>query len=534
MNGWSILQAQESSYIEGSVSYLSRENVYVRFQNNGNLMTNDTLYAKSGNEYKAVLVVTKTSSLSCLTTKIGDISLTKDQKVFFKIPPLKIIVEEPKQENTTAPEIVVLKDTTLRSEQEIAIKNNTKIKENYSLRFTSSTNGIIGEGSNNNQRLRLALDVNLKNMNNSHWSTQSYITYRHRYGIDQQTSFYNDFKVFNLYAAFNDQKKNSLTIGRNFNQRIANIGAVDGIQYERKLNQWMAGVFTGSRPDVFDYSFNFKLAQVGTYIAHDVTNSKLIAQSSLAFVQQWFDWKTDRRFLYLQHNATIAKDVNLFASSELDLYQRIDSFSTSKPTLTSAYISLRYRPSRKMSFSAAYDNRRNVIYYESQILLVDQLLAQETRQGIRFGIQTNLIKNLHISTTAFYRYQSSFEQATKNYTANANINNFASLKLVAGINYNLIQTYYFDGTVYGARVSRDIFKSKANIEFNYRHIDYAYKTSEQTIKQQVFGINTSIYLTKTSFLLLNYEGTFDVNDDYHRYFISFSKRLRDFTKPNTK
>jgi hypothetical protein len=530
-----MVNAQERTFVEGQITYLSRENVYVRFAQNSDINVNDTLYIKSGNTYEAALIVSKKSSLSCLTTKIGNQILAKDQSIFSKIKvPIIPKEETAKPTNSTAPEVVVLSDTTLRS----SIENETprdknSLRENYSLRFTSSTNGILASEGNSNQRIRLSLDVNLKNMNNSRWSTQSYVTYRHRYGIDQQTAFFNDFKVFNLYAVYNDQKKNTLMIGRNFNQRIANIGAVDGIQYERKLKQWMAGVFTGSRPDVFDYSYNFRLAQTGLYIAHDLNKSKIFAQSSLAFVQQWFDWKTDRRFLYLQHNATIAKDVNLFASSELDLYQRIDSVSSNNPVLTSAYISLRYRPSRKISFSAAYDNRRNVIYYESQILLVDQLLAQETRQGVRFGIQTNFIKNLHIGTTAFYRYQNSFDQPTKNYTINAHMNNFTPLKLIFGANYNLIQTYYFDGTIYGARLSRDIFKSKANVELNYRYIDYAYKTSEQTIRQQVFGINTSIYLTNTSFILLNYEGTFDVNDDYHRYFISFSKRLRDFTKPKT-
>ena len=65
------------------------------------------------------------------------------------------------------------------------------------------------------------------------FSTQQYITYRHRYGIDQQQGFYNDFKIYTLALTY-DKGNNNATLGRRINNRITNMGAIDGIQYERK------------------------------------------------------------------------------------------------------------------------------------------------------------------------------------------------------------------------------------------------------------------------------------------------------------
>ena len=39
------------------------------------------------------------------------------------------------------------------------------------------------------QRIRLGFNFNVNNIGGGYFSTQNYITYRHRYGVDQQTGF---------------------------------------------------------------------------------------------------------------------------------------------------------------------------------------------------------------------------------------------------------------------------------------------------------------------------------------------------------
>ena len=249
------------------------------------------------------------------------------------------------------------------------------------------------------------------------------MTYRHRYGIDQQeTDFFNDFKVFTLATQFSPNDKFNVILGRKINQNVSNIGAIDGLQGEYRFQKYGIGLFAGSRPDFTDFTFNAKLPQFGAYVVRNEQIKNGIASTTIAIAEQMNDFKTDRRFLYFQHNNSLIKNLNIFLSSEIDLYEKIDSQPSNKFSLTSLYFSARYRILKNLSFSASYDNRRNVIYYESYQTFIDQLLAQETRQGLRFQANYSPIRNISVNASAFLRYQGDNNKPTTNYVVNLSFN----------------------------------------------------------------------------------------------------------------
>ncbi len=370
--------------------------------------------------------------------------------------------------------------------------------------------------------------MNIQNIKNSDFSAQTYITYRHRYGIDQNTSgFYDDFKVFTFALQYDPGKKYSFSIGRKINNNIANMGAIDGVQAEYRSGKYEIGTFAGTRPDITDYSFNSTLAQFGAYIVRNDQTESGTAQTSIAFAEQQNHFKTDRRFLYIQHNNALAKNVFLFLSSELDLFKKVNGIISNQPSITSVYFSLRYRLRKNLSFSTSYDNRRNIIFYESNLTYIDQLLAQETRQGFRIQSNYNLLNSISINASAFYRYQGGNTQPTKNYVGNISFNNIPGVKMVVAINANLMESYYFKGTIIGGQISDNFLKGKINIEMNYRNVKYNFYNSETTLKQHIGGINININLLKLTSLLLSYEGTFEPTTTYHRYFITAVQRFKN-------
>lgn len=512
--------------LEGQVTFKSSKNIYIKFNTTEDINRGDTLSIVAQGVLIPSLKVSQKSSSSCVAENFSENIISVGDKVFFfrkqKKDKLIKTVEE-KQLVITTP--VVTPDSTHDDTLKVI-----KRKEMISVRLSISTNAdLFPDGGNNYQRLRTGLSFNILNIRQSSFSVFSYMTYRHRYGIDQQqTDFFNDFKIFTFAAQYDPGEKFNIVVGRKINQNISNIGSIDGLQGELRINKYVMGLFAGSRPDLSDYSFNFNLPQFGVYL---VRNDKLkngIASTTLAIAEQMKDFKTDRRFAYFQHNNSLIKNLNVFFSSEIDLYEKIDSQASGKLSLTSLYFSARYRILKNLSFSASYDNRRNVIYYESYQTFIDQLLAQETRQGLRFQVNFSPLRSISLNASAFLRYQGDNPKPTTNYVCNLSFNKIPLHNISLSLTGNLLESVYFKGTIIGGRISDNFFKGKLNAELNYRNVNYSFYNSESNLKQNIAGINLSLNIMKRTSLMVSYEGTFDkTNSDYHRYYVTINQRFKN-------
>lgn len=512
---------QEWQWQKGKVSFVSASNVYVKFDETADIKSGDTLFIANEGTWSPALIVKKKSSLSVVTILLPNFKtpIVGDEIRAKGLKAAEVIT--PTTEPLAAVPVVVTIDTA-----DVTIKNDKKDRKPLvNGRFSVSTNASLADGDNNYQRIRMAYTLNASNLGGGNFSTQQYITYRHRYGIDQQLGFYNDFKIYTLALSY-EKGGHIATLGRRINSRITNMGAIDGIQYEKKSGDWIGGMFVGSRPDPLDYTFNINLMQGGVFVSHEHQTKEGLIQTSLAFVEQRNHAETDRRFTYFQHSSTIGKNINLFGSVELDIYQKIKEQVSHSIKLTGAYFSLRYRPFRALNLTASYDNRRNVIFYETNRTYIDQLLNQETRQGYRLMVSYNIWRNININGSAFYRYQENAATPTKNYVANVTFNNM--LKGVnLGFNANLLESYYFNGSIIGGRIDKNLLNGQANLEVNYRKVNYLFFSGEQTLKQDIVGFSVNINVSRLTSFVLSYEGTFDPIKNYHRYFVTAIQRFKN-------
>ena len=147
-----------------------------------------------------------------------------------------------------------------------------------------------------------------------------------------------------------------------------------------------------------------------------------ITESSLAFMEQMNNWKTDRRFLYFQHSNTLVKNLNLFTTLEADLYQLVKDSQNNetyqnKFSLTGLYVSLSYRPTGKLSLSGSYDARKNVMYYETYKTYVDRILEDELRQGFRLQASYRITRDLTFGLQSGYRFLKSDPAPSRNFMA---------------------------------------------------------------------------------------------------------------------
>lgn len=511
--GVQCLLAQRDTVLEkGAASYVSSQNVYVKFSSTEHIQKGDTLFSMAGEQLRAALLVKDKSSTSCVCSSF----LTEKVKVgeaFYA----KTIVEKKKEIKLKKNQemLEIKRDSTFRPPSLVIAppaddKDEPVFKQKIKGRISAASYSNFS-GEDETHRMRYTLTFQGNNIKNSRFSTDNYISFRHTIGEwNKVKENLNDaLKVYSLSVKYDLDKASYISLGRKINQRISSMGAIDGLQIEKGWRKFMVGAIAGSRPDYLDYSIDLRLFQAGAYIGHATRKNEKSQESTLAFVEQHNRSNVDRRFVYFQHSNTLLKDLSMFGSFEVDLYQNIDSVVRTAPSLTNLLLSFRYKVSKKLSLSAAYDTRKNIIYYESYKNYIDQLIDDETRQGLRLGANCRISKKITGGMNYSWRFQKSDMNLSKNLNAYLNFSRLPWIKATGSLSANILQTGYLNSNMYGARVSKEIIRGKLNGDMHFRWVEYRYTNYENIIQQNIAGVDVSWNITRKLALYLYYEGTFD-------------------------
>ena len=454
------VQAQDRVIFEqGTVSYLSSRSVYVKFNSTQNIKPGDTLFIQQDQQLTPALVVNQKSSSSTVCTPLGTIQLqVKDVVVLRIITPAKPVEEAaPSLEEEAVTAILTVPNDPVRKPLEDSPVEDILFKEKIKGRVSVASYSNFSDYKNTH-RMRYAFSFRGYNLNNSRFSTESYVTFRHQ--LNDSIKLADALKVYALSVKYDFNKNTSLNFGRKINPKFSSMGAIDGLQFEKGMGPFSFGLVAGSRPDLQDYGFNLDLLQFGGYASLSSTDPSKYAQTTLGFIEQMNTNKTDRRFIYFQHSSTLAKHLNLFGSFEMDLFEKINEQVNNSAQLTNLYLSLRYRVGRKLRLSASYDNRKNIIYYESYKSFIDQLIEDETRQGFRFGFNYRPFKTISWGVNSSLRLQKSKENASRNLSSYLNFSSVPFIKARATLRANFLQTDFIDSQIFGIRFSKPLIRNK--------------------------------------------------------------------------
>ena len=518
------VNAQEISFTEGAVSYIAGQNIYVKFLTTEGIENGDTLYMMNNEIYEPVLIVQHRSSISCLCVPVNSIQLKVSDKIFSKKakkpePELPVVVPESVPEKDVNEQVLtspVTEITKSKTQQDIDGRLSLASYSNFS---NSSSPDIT--------RFRYTLNMNATNIANSKLSAETYISFTHK--LNEWDLVKNDInnalKIYSLALEYNFNKSATLWIGRKINQNIANAGAIDGIQFQYEVNKLFFGVAAGSRPDFQDYSYNFNLFEYGAYAGHNLLTLNGYVQTTLAFFEQRNNSNIDRRFVYFQHSNSYIKNLNIFSSFELDLYSLENGVPSNSVSLTSLFLSVNYRLSKRISLFGSYDNRKNVIYYETFRNYSEEVLNQASRQGLRFRINYRPVNNLMLTANAGTRFMKTDPRPTNTYNGTASYSNLPGIKAMLSLSANLMQTSYLDGVVYGARLSKDFIRGKINTMLNYRYVNFQYANINSDLRQHIGEIDVTYQFSKRMYMSVNFESTFQESEKYNRIYLNLRYKL---------
>jgi len=508
--------------IDGTISFITSQNVYVKFQSTENISKGDTLFVVRNENVIPALVVTDLSSISCVCVAISDIKLNLSERVFSR----KSVISKAEIEVTGQPPITpppLHKTDSIEPPEKITSPRSQRI-HGY-LNIASYTN-FSDNSATNSQRMKYTFSMLAKNIGNSNLSAECYISFVHSnktWGEIQQNLF-NGLKIYNLNLSYDFGKSFSMLAGRKINPKLSNMGANDGLQLEIKTKPVTIGIIAGFRPNYSDYGFNSDLFQYGAYLFNQYSGKNGNMTTTLAYVEQMNSWKTDRRFAYFQHINSLIKNLTFFGSVEVDLYRldfnQTDSTykSSTNPRLTNLYLSLNYRVIKQLTLSLSYNAMQNIIYYETYKSYLDKLLDPGTLQGYIFQVVYRPINKLSIGVTTSYRYEKNDPKQTKNLYGYVTYSQIPGINVSATASVVLLETSYLGGNIYGVNLSRDLVPGKLFMGINYRYVRYNYYSAESTIIQNVGELNLTWRIYKKISMSVYYEGTFEQSNQFNRIY----------------
>ena len=498
-----IAQSGSQSKLEGTVSFISSQNIYVKFDNTDGITVGDTLFIKNREKLSPVIVVKHLSSKSVSGTPTGDQIISKGDKIIAIVSGEKGV-----EEKSVTPAAAV----EMTSAEWDYGRNKNQIRKSFSGRLSvNSYTNFSNVSGWNSQRWRYRFSLNELEIADSTLRFDTYLTFSYKTdGWDLvKQDINNALRIYNLSLTYMPDRDIDISVGRKINRSASSLGSYDGFDFQYRFGNNKAGIIAGSRPDRSDYSFNFNLFEVGAYFNRVdlIYNSRM--ENTLGVFEQQNNGNTDRRFLYFQHSNNSITNITMFFSSEIDLYKKVNGVEENTFSLTSLYFNARYSPVRSINLSASYDTRKNIIYYETFKSYADSLLEAETRQGFRFRLNIRPANKIITGISFGYSSRGESIQPSTNYNIFLTYTQLPGVQGSLSANYTRLNTNYVDGNLFGVSLFHDLISGLSNFTLGYRYVSYQYTATDYELKQQIASAGIYINLIRSLTLTVSYEGIFE-------------------------
>lgn len=493
--------------VSGTISYLNKTNVYLKFKSTEQIPIGSLLYF----EDTACLKVINKSSSSVVCEPISDCDLSIGDQLEYHLK------YEQQSEFRITPE-----EKPQLTENPIPTDLSKKKSPGHLVgRIAQSSYYTKDEFDRKRNRLRTLVSIHADELENKHLSFDTYLTYQYQSNISDNTHTTRT-NIYNFSATYKTDNQLAFSLGRKINPKLSIVGAIDGLQVEKGFNDFYIGSFVGTRPDTATYGFNSDLLQYGAYVGLGSNKDSASSQTSLGVVQQSNAAAIDRRFIYMQHQSTIASDLHLFGSMEYDIYSTTPGLNR----LTNLYTSLRYRIGTGSSLMLSYDSRRRIIYYETYQNEVERLLDDDlARQGIRIRYNFRPSKYIYSGLSFSNRYKSDGSYDSKNYYA---YSSFSKIPYIGGkisLSATINQSNYLNSIAYSVKHSRVILDDLF-AEVYFRKGIFDYTLSGTQLNNNYLGLSLNHQNDQLWQLGLSTEVTTNTDGTGLRTYLRIAKRFK--------
>ncbi|MCX6259173.1 MAG: hypothetical protein NTW49_14925 [Bacteroidia bacterium] len=164
--------------LTGKVSYITAQNIYVKFQNTEKIHAGDTIFRKVDDKLIPLFIVENISSVSCVGKPLDKTEVKIDDDVAIKVHEKIVPVKQKTDKTVEMPSSREIARTGTDSIIKVAeIKRKQDLQGSLSV---SSYSNLSNTAIANSQRMRYTFSIRASNLANSRISAESYITFSHK------------------------------------------------------------------------------------------------------------------------------------------------------------------------------------------------------------------------------------------------------------------------------------------------------------------------------------------------------------------
>ncbi len=363
----SFAQEKLGLQVEGTVTYITIENVYCDLGSEQGVGLGDTLKVLRRNDEIGILVVQSTGRKSSVTIPLVSANLFQlGDRVLFTA----------KEKKTVSENIIEEKKI------EEPIKKKKRTKPLFDQGGSVSLRGNWNEYSGGSQHQRLLGNLNYRLGIDLPLKTQMWI-YGHNNFME------NSFRLYQMRLEFGDKNDRLFgQVGRLYASELAGIGAVDGAMVSvGKNRRSRVGVLAGYQPRFLKTELSTHVSKIGVYSTNEWKPNKQIIRFNIALVGQYTQNAIDREFLYFRFYWKTKSNYEFSWYETVDMYRDSTIYDRSQIEPISSQISIRYRLGKILTLNSRLSSRRQIVYRQTGTMIADSLFVDELRSGWYNAIQ---------------------------------------------------------------------------------------------------------------------------------------------------
>jgi hypothetical protein len=507
------LFSQENQIVICKISYLSNENIYVDKGKKSGLAIDDTLTVIRDDEIIAslqILYVAEHSASCAVVTQKENLHIGDKVEFFLKS------VKSKEADLLVVPDNQPTQDSYRKK---LSTKPFARISGGLSLQWYHYDDQSGNEL--NFDQPTVQFDLKAKEL----WGKKYNIVIKMRLRKNQRTRNYSTGikeeewrnRIYSFYFSYEDRDSPiNYRIGRILTPNLSGIGYLDGLQLQHNINKdfnW--GVYAGLQSSWQFATAEDSLKKYGLFIHYKSGNFKSNRfAGTVAYNAVYHEQTVSRENIYFQSSFHSADNLSIYQSMEVDINtswrrEKEDQFIS----LTSFYLSARYKFSNTVRSGISYDNRKNYYRYATREIPED-FYDLAFRHGLSADLSLTLPKDYYTSVRLGVKKRENDSETTYIGRLSLRKKNIIYRYLTMNININGYINYYTKGWIPSLNLSKQ-FQSGHYLSLNGGLNKYEVKLDGQDRNRYWLRFNGRLQLFGRSYLSGFY--SYEWGDDFNGY-----------------
>ena len=180
-------------------------------------------------------------------------------------------------------------------------------------------------------------------------------------------------------------------VGRFLLPWAPSLSTIDGGYLARRMNkEFTVGAFAGSTPNPTAWNYDPNQQMAGAFAAFERGSYQSVHFASTAgMAVTRSHWRPERQFLFFENTLMVGAKISIYHDLEVDrLAKALTTNGQNGPRLARSFLTMRYQPTKKLSFDFSHNYFRDTPTFALQLLgtgLLDQFLFQGFSGGLKWS-----------------------------------------------------------------------------------------------------------------------------------------------------